>query len=445
MGGLSAPAERPGLPPWLWVWAGLFLAGFEGIMAQVAGSIDGLVLLIEGTARIQAIDPAYGRLHFLLYPSVVLDLLPLAMLALGLLAVLGPRVRAVTIERWERLAPSSQAAVAEIAQFTRHHAPTIEVMANAVSARHLLFGYPAGYRRVRLAVFAPFLALWRRDRKAAEPVLLHEIAHARRGDFLITGAGSLFSALISSMFVLYLVLGLFPTLVVIADQVLASRSQLLALGMTEVAVLGTQAGRFASITIPGLLLSTIAQFFDVVRYLILPVVALWCLELEADRAAADHAGAESVRRALAMATKRSAWWRWLLFRLAHPPLSLRRWALDQGRATAFLLLLLLFPLAYYVRLLVLHARAVPLYLSIETPPAEIVANTLQNTRSYLMTAQTPFFVIAAALLLWPFVAARWTAFFAGQPPRPARAEIVPYAVAATITALLALAGRALAA
>ena len=102
-----APTQRssPTVPPWLWLWS-LFLAlSIPRVMATWQGSLQGLGLLAQSVARLRALDPSYERLGFLLYPSVLQDVLPTLALLVGLTTVLLPWVREAYVEKRFRLRP----------------------------------------------------------------------------------------------------------------------------------------------------------------------------------------------------------------------------------------------------------------------------------------------------------------------------------------------------
>jgi hypothetical protein len=198
-------ATAAALPPWMLLW--LLAAAFS-----VPGAMQGwrqyfLELTGGGTYGTDAVtSPSCGLLRLL----ALLQLVPSVVIVVGLLSVTFPQLRTAVVER--RLGPTEQRrpVIAEIEDFLREHGADVEVHCNLVRQDRMARIYPTGWRRARLAVFGPLVALWRRDRPAAHPVLLHEVAHTRTGDHLFLGLGSPFVALVNLWFPLLTVFGVLP-------------------------------------------------------------------------------------------------------------------------------------------------------------------------------------------------------------------------------------------
>lgn len=447
-----APAQ---MPPWLWFWLGLFILGFPGVYSNVERTVEQVGAMGRFSARMAEFGTFPWVLTFFSYPGVLVDLLPPAVMLLGLVLVLVPQARRWLVERRYRLGPlpGGVAEAREIAEFAAAHASGVEVMGNLVRGRELAMVYPAGYRRTRLAVFGGLVRLWRQDRAAAEAVVLHELAHHRHGDVPIIGAGSLFQLLAR-----YTVLGF---LVCLALPQIIHSATLLIQGYLEAARLDAQMRelmegmRRSGISVPpyesaydfgeqllvnagilgkGLLTLAPTVFFQMLVFMVMPLAAIWSAELYADRFVVERQGSSAaLERGLLMLQRRARWWRWLIFRLSHPPVRLRQWfARDEAGRGHWLLLM--FPAAYLVKLAVLWGMAASALASMGGG-----LNLVENTRTYFATLAPA--VVAAGLLVlaWPAVrtlATQW-------PPRVQATVAGPGTVAVPITRANLVCGLAL--
>jgi Zn-dependent protease with chaperone function len=124
---------------------------------------------------------------------MILSGLTCVIFAAGVIATLFPQLRGRVVER--RLGPAlgeaddDGAVLAEMQLFVCQHDPSIRLRATTRDDQVAEI-YPVGWRAARIAVFRPLPELWRRDREAAQAVLLHEVAHRRHGDQLVVGLGS---------------------------------------------------------------------------------------------------------------------------------------------------------------------------------------------------------------------------------------------------------------
>jgi Zn-dependent protease with chaperone function len=256
----------PGLrtPPWLWVW-------LVYLLAEVPAMISGL---FTGATVFSVNVPAQvGGTAFLtvMRMTIIFGWLVFAVLLAGMVPVAFPQLRGRWVERRFGLAGDDRPVVAEMQRFVDSCDPSVRLRVT-MRADQVARIYPVGWRSARIAVFRPLPVLWRRDPEAAQAVLLHELAHRRQGDQLITGLGSPLPWLIRIGALAYLVLVLGPSAVF-----LASGPAL----MTSTAA--SDAAVFAGL-IPALVF--------------LPVIALWLAELDADQQAADAAGPGALSRAL---------------------------------------------------------------------------------------------------------------------------------------------------
>lgn len=185
----------PGAPPWFWLWAAMFALYLPLTAAGWAQAIGQVGELVGTAERMGAAGSSASRWAFLvMLPGVLVEHIPSMALALGLLTIVFPRLRAAYLERRWRLKDASgeTGTLAEIEGFLRARAPGLRLKANLAVPGALLFVYPAGYRQSNVAVFGGFAVLWKSDRAAAEAVLIHEAMHRRRGDALIMGPASFF-------------------------------------------------------------------------------------------------------------------------------------------------------------------------------------------------------------------------------------------------------------
>ncbi|WP_141578885.1 M48 family metalloprotease [Actinomadura sp. WMMA1423] len=391
------------LPPWIWLFLVLYLAW--GLRGQVAG----IRRWIDAFSGDGDYAPLVGRTSLvLLRLLVVVELLPVAMLVAGILSVGFPALRARWVERSLRLVPADGRPVtAEMQRFVDGYAPGTELRFT-VSGRRLARAYPAGWRRARIAVFLPLVHLWRKDRRTAQAVLLHEVAHVRQGDHLVVGLGSPFVWVVRTWAPVFVLLGLLPVLVyfLVAPHALA-------------AAIGAQL----------VLVST-----RPLRVLILPVAALWLSEISADRLPVQILGPDDLRRALAAAGGRGT----LRSLPSHPPRLLRRWA-SAPHPAGTAALLAAWPATIVVSLLIALATAAPAYLLIGTSVSGTADRLLAGTHALLADARLTTAAAVAVLLAWPYLVHAWTRWWLpGAPSLPSDAPRV-YQAAALFPAALFLA------
>jgi len=412
MTGGTGPDLRGGagqlMPPWLWVW----LIGDLAVL--IPGQIsDERYQFAEYTGH----GDIPGRLtagipYKLLFVFGIIAALTYVILAAGAVAALFPHLRGRWVERRFRLAGDDRDVIAEMQDFVGQYDPSIQLRV-AVSGQQLARIYPVGWRKARIAVFLPLLALWYRDRRAAQAVLLHEIAHRRHGDQFVVGLGSPFTWLIRVWVPAFLLLVLTPIVVYAA----------LGGGLLAQAVSGQGA----------------LELLRPAELLILPVVALWLAEFNADEFATHVAGPDALRHALeaGRATEAPIAARALTL-LSHPPRRLRlRSATPRPAATAALLAA--WPAALIAQLGLLIAGAFIAYLLIGQKLPDIGTDLLAGTRQFL-TGNRILLITAVILLLgWPVLARPWDRLWS---PRRSSAPYQPWrpylAAAAVPVALLAV-------
>ncbi len=394
------------MPPWLWLW----LAGDLAVLipAEVSNEYH-QIALYTGHGEI-APQVTAGTPYALLLLFTILSGLTCAIFAAAVIATVFPRLRGRRVERRLGLAPvgtdDDGAVLAEMRLFVGQHDASIRLRATARDDQMARI-YPVGWRTARIAVFRPLPELWRRDREAAQAILLHEVAHRRHGNQLVVGLASPLVWLMRIWVPAFVVLALAPVVVYGA----------LGGGLLTQAVAGQGA----------------LQLLQPAGLLILPVAALWLAELDADLVTARVLGAEPVRRALD-ATRNIR----LLGLLSRPPRRMRmRYA--TSRPTGTFALLAAWPAALVAQLLVIIAGAAIAYLLISQSLPDTGRDLLAGTHQFLLSNQILIIAAIILLLLWPLLARPWDRLWSGWPGSDGRQPWWPYLAAAVVpVALLVL-------
>ena len=409
MTGQAGPALRGGagqlMPPWLWVW----LIGDLAVL--IPGQIsDERYQFAEYTGH----GDIPGRLtagipYKLLLLFGIIAALTYVVLAAGAVAALFPQLRGRWVERRFRLARDDRDVITEMQGFVSQYDPSIQLRV-AISSQQVARIYPAGWRAARIAVFLPLVALWHHDRRAAQAVLLHEVAHRRHGDQFVVGLGSPFTWLIRIWVPAFVLLVLAPIVVYAAAGG----------GLLAQAVSGQGA----------------LELLRPAELLILPVVALWLAELNADEFTTRLAGPDALRHALeaSKGTDAPIAARALAL-LSHPPRRLRLLC-AAPRSAGTVALLAAWPAVLIVQLGLLIIGAFAAYLLIGQQLPDIGTNLLAGTRQFL-TGNRILLVTAVILLLgWPVLARPWERLWSPRrssaPHQPCR----PYLAAAAVPAAL---------
>jgi hypothetical protein len=393
-------AGGPMMPPWLWLW----LAGDLAVLIPAEISNERRqIALYTGHGEI-APQVTAGTPYTLLLLFTILSGLTYVIFAAGVIATVFPQLRGRLVERRLGLAPGEaddDAVLAEMQLFAGQYDPSIRLRATARDDQMARI-YPVSWRAARIAVFRPLPGLWRRDREAAQAVLLREMAHRRHGDQLVAGLASPLVWLMRRWGPVFLVLALAPVVVYAA----------LGGGLLTQAVAGQGA----------------LQLLQPVGLLILPVTALWLAELDADRVAARVLGAGPVRRALE-ATRGTG----LPGLLSQPPRRLRDAAYSPAGTFA---LLAVWPAALVAQLLVIVAGAAIAYLLISQSLPDTGRDLLAGTHEFLLGNQILIIAAVILLLLWPLLARSWDRLWSGWPGPDGRQPWRPYLAAAVIPAAL---------
>ena len=213
----------------------------------------------------------------------VAEWVPSLLLFLGVISLGLPGLRGLWVRKAYGLRdPPDLPVVGEIREFLSIHAPGLSIKANLLRTDLLAFVMPLGYRATAIALFGGLVVLWRRDREAAQAVLLHESGHARQGDVFAVGMGSAFKALLDVW--LPLTLGAVVLPMVLVWGMDAGRFVILGdlsprEGVTHKLV------QLAVVYLPGLGLTMGGLFVESLGTIILPLAGLWIAEFYADHRA----------------------------------------------------------------------------------------------------------------------------------------------------------------
>lgn len=425
------------LPPWLWAWFILYIYSLPYLFEQWQGYYTNLFTNKE--ARFLGIE-AYA------FPlSSLLEFIPSVVLFSGTLTVFAPYLRKYYIERKYYLTENYTRipAIVEIEEFIKKYAPDIVIKANFT--RFIdgnTFVYPLGYRKTAIAIPSKLIKSWRADREGTEAILLHETGHYRNGDALILGAGSFFEIVVKYSLIIVTLLYIIPTILVIADEYIVSsynsltilfstlnimkdistpNSKLWDYFIKQVAFLILSQGRnLFLVTLPGHIMNLITLLSNTISIFILPIIGIWCEELNADRfmLMSKRNDLETSLKTLGKLKDEKSLKSWLLSQISHPPKSLRHWmALHSCEKKSLLVFLFLFPFAYIIQLLILLIQALSSYaisyLTGYSNMQEILEELLNDLRTTMHIRSLLWLSFAIILLLWPLIAVYWVKFVSG--------------------------------
>nr|AAU83587.1 conserved hypothetical protein [uncultured archaeon GZfos31B6] len=403
------------VPPWLWFWVVLYVISLPD--------------------QIRLYEPAIVDLFFhkdWLVLANVPELLPFLALFIGILLIPFPWLRAFYLERRFQLAEPDRnsSALTEMETFLQQHAPGIHIKTNMLRTDQLAFVYPLGYRKTGIALFGSLFRLWRSDRQTAEAILLHEVAHCRHGDALVIGVGSFFEAVVRNFIVLYLLFCFLPLSWSFASQSIDA--------LQSGIPFAHKLQQIFTIILPGSFLQSLGLLGGLASVFVLPIIAIWSAEFNADRFVINQQKSSfDLLQALNKISLPLSIFSWIIFRLTHPPIKIRKWAAEP-RLGKFLLVLLLFPVAYFAKLLALIIRALSEYLSIYSDFAEIFVQLTDNIKTYFAAIAPIWCAMAGFFLLWPFMSMYWEQYFGGSRGTQSFGTYAPYLLSALIVGLLAL-------
>ncbi|MCM2466912.1 M48 family metalloprotease [Methanoculleus oceani] len=396
------------LPPYLWIWLIIFIATFRFNLNFL------LILLSDMLSTTPLPGEELVPFGFLFRLANFFEIFPLLIIIIGVLSLVAPSIRRSYIRRKYGLTDEVQiATIPEISAFIRNYLPDVSILNNPMRTDQVVFIYPSSFQKAGMGLMGGVMKLWKTDNESARGVLLHEIAHVRNGDTLITGAGSGFRILLNFWPVLFVVTVVVPffivALVTSFQPMFIELSGSMPPGefiINIFAWLLVIHRNFLFIALPGLFIILLTSLMWVASIIFLPLAALWYSELAADCVAARCQGASApLVRALSLYSMPVSRWRWLLARMTHPPTRLRLFMLQRVSAPFIhmLLLILFFPAAVVVSMLitVLYYATFDLGLLL-TAPRSVSTATRILPGVTIITATSLLFV-GVSVLLWPFI------------------------------------------
>jgi Zn-dependent protease with chaperone function len=397
------------MPPWLWLWlVGYLLAGMPMQITQLRAAVgsysnpDAMPALLT--------SPATLTVQRLAGP---LGVLPYAVVVASVVALMFPHLRGRWVEWRFDLTSDDRLIMTEMQRFVDAHDPSIRLRVT-IRADQMARIYPTGWRQARIAVFRPLAALWRRDRQAAQAILLHEMAHRRQGDQLVAGLGSPFIWLIRIWVPAYVLFVLVPDAYYLA----AAPG---GLGDPLVNVTGA------------------VQAVLVPPEIVLPVAALWLTELGADQLAAQAIGGGALQRALRVAASpRPSLVAWATALLSHPPRRLRLRRAAAGPAGTVTLLAAWSAVLVAAFLLFPAALTVPVLLVFSIPLSDTGSSLANTVHIVLPDSRTVVIATMVLLIAWPALAGPWEQLWSPGPRHRRSQRWWPYLAGATVPACLLL-------
>jgi len=452
-------AMAAGAPPWVWLWAILFLHELSLRWGAFWNSaLTSIQQSQEHIAKMKELDPESLHWDFLMYPAAFVEFLPGAALLLALTLVLLPWIRAAFLRAKFRLSdPPEMATMREIEAFARNRAPNLRLSANLLH-NGIAFVFPAGFRQAEFAVLGGLYRLWQKDRPAAESAIVHELVHERRGDFLILGAGSALSLCLRYILVIFVVVVLIPGFVLMGAQIYNAHSMHVRAAKDEAefqalmaeagaepqtsavesdaAFWSGQASQVFTLYLPGYARTSAVYFLQLLHALVLPVVAIWVAELNADYLT-RMSRTGRLDTALSALQRRRSWWKWLLARLTHPPQFLRRALLRLDERSHLIFLLLAFPLAYAGKLAIALAGTTVAPPNVGLDPAEQNRILLSDFLPFNLHVWVP---TAVLLCVWPWLYHQWERLFVAGVPRRAEQRVSVHLACAGLPMVFAICG-----
>jgi hypothetical protein len=412
-------------PPWLWLWLVFFVLNLPTRAADSMNKVDhnfGEIARLWGILQpdlnflftLRGAHLIIGSFNVFLLN--VLDVLPLVILTIGACLLLMPRLRGRQAERTLNLVDLPPDYPSEAFDFYRkfvaQHAAGVAFRAAPTNAGLLAVVYPLSYRRMALGVGSRWFRLWRNDNQAAEAVLVHEIVHVRQGEGWISGFGS----------PLLNVVRLWPIFMI----------SLLAMELTT----------GPSITVIPLLILNVTSWTLVNFWL--PVAAIWCSELNADRVAANYLP-NRLNAALGFNHEEGSLFQRLLNRMSHPPRWLRRLFIRTAmRPLSLVLLLLAFPAMDAFRLLPLLVWGISGQMAQVAlgPSISLNLTDIKQWVTWFFSYQMPlhFALIGGAICVWPALSMVFAWVRAERLPVYTQSEWAAYSISSFVVLAVSLAG-----
>ncbi|MGW0882522.1 hypothetical protein [Streptomyces sp. NPDC002671] len=383
----AAPPTPP--PPWLWLLLGNYCWQLPSAVSWWRAQIRDLWTAHGNYSAEIVASPGFAALRV----TTVSQVMPSLVLVAGLVTVVIPHVRGWYTEWRYRLTDpavldgravgGTEQGLPALLHFAQAYAPgtTVKVAMWAKSPPARV--YAAGWRRRRIAVSLGFLALWRRSPERARALLVHEVGHLDCGEHLIAGLGSPFTRAIQVWPLVFLVSGIAPLV-----------------------WLGVRHEPTAS-----LMWSQAVVVLSKATVVLVPVLALWCAELAADRRAVAVSGQRAVAEALE--ELRSGGRTRGFVDVAHPPMRLRRWCVGRAdKPVVSVLLTVAGPFALLAYALVATCLAAGALVLLGHPPSAAVASSVELAHRNLLTAPL-WSGIVAVILVWPALAGLWLRLWRG--------------------------------
>ena len=423
------------LPPWLWFWLIIYIFSFP---AQVRNWKWYLRYLFSS--------------FDLLKLGSIPELIPSLALFFGVITIFFPRLRSIWLERKfklnevdsvsPKLPERTRQVVLEIEGFLKSHTPDLQIKVNFHRFDQNSFLYNSGYNKTSIALFGGILWLWKSERKVAEAVLLHEMGHYRNGDASVIGAGSFFEWVLRYCLTITVLFFLIPFILVMAGQTITFfnegfHEELVFLDIMKDVGMSTTEMIFhflnfsfsiiifklknlLLVTLPGMLFIILGLLFLTINTFILPIIGIWCAELNADRFMAESSDSPSAQtKALDRISEKVPLIHWLLSQVSHPPRWFRKWMVsDTKKVESKVVFLLLFPLAYFLKLAGLlvwgFVNYMVGYAGGINKFSDILEKLAINTETYLKTVSVVWLLSTVLILLWPIIAVYWIRLFSGE-------------------------------
>lgn len=452
------------LPPWLWFWLLLYIGGFFHSFTNITIDIG---IIFADSKNITPNDA-------LIRARSISEFIPLLAVFAGMLLVFLPWVRACWLKlryrilRIEELAcvtlipKETRDGLLEMQAFVHNYAPEVSItyavgfpdhslddepIHDQPPAQRLSFAlhkcrlwftnrfvqrldtkdkaitYATSYLRTTITVSSEQLKLWKKDPSQAQEVLLHELAHHYHGDAMIVGSGSLLETVSRYWLWLSIICTIVPF--VIYDSIYyVTYSQSFGLVGKIVPDFSQQLSQhifqdIIFIDIPGLLMALLLSLVWNASQFVMLIAAMWCAEFNADRFMRDSIGSIKMLESAAKGKRGSGTQKarlrdHIFANITHPPRNLRRWMVQQDTLLRSNLLLLLFPLAFFVYLLLLVAQVFSQRLSLVYSGEsikDILLQSISGTLFFFRDGIPLFLCIAVLLLLWPRCAHIWQRIF----------------------------------
>jgi Zn-dependent protease with chaperone function len=362
------------LPPWLWCWLISYLLSLHSQLFYWKSFWDSF----SSFSKILESIP---------------ELVPSLALFIGVISIFFPHFRAIwleykyKLEDLENIFPTlyidDKNSALEIKNFLRSYYPALQIKVNFLRYNQDPLIYASGYHKTSIALFSNILDMWSLDQDVAKAILLHELGHCRDGDAPVIGAGNFLEVTIKSSLIIVLFF-IIPLVLSIINQ----------------------ENTFIISIIPSILSTALMLLVNVINTLFMPIVGIWCAELNADRFMADASdSADAPEEALNKISENSHVSGWLLSLIFHPPKMFRKHMIKNDKKTKnIIVLLLIYPLFDLFQLVIYQLRSLLMFEGTD----------LFDPHEYLRTLSSFRFPIYAVLILvWPFVSVYWVEFFSG--------------------------------